>query len=152
MKVAFIDNRQWYSPYLAESLSHTSPELRFKLYLPKNNIDEPAKNSKYVSTQGKSIDFSYVWTTYLYPFEIFKRAKTDSANIVHIQWELNQFGNFYVSLLLPFLLVLLHFSNIKCVVTIHSVISRFYFNSMPPAFDLPKIGKIASSIIIHFPL
>ena len=85
---------------------------------------------------------SNVWSTYSYPFDIFKKAASDHANLVHVQWELNNFGNFYASLLLPSLLLFLHVLRIKCVVTIHSVIPRASFSLKLPGFTIPKSIRI----------
>ena len=137
LKVACVDYRQWYSPYLLKSLSRFCPSLKSCIYLPKSrqttlfcqqkksNLTDPSNSSK-------------VWSTFSYPFDIFKKAQSDKIDLVHIQWEFNEFGIFYASLLLPFLLLFLRIGNKKCVTTIHSVIPRFSFRLKLPGFTLPK--------------
>lgn len=87
-----------------------------------------------------------VWSTWTYPFDIFKKSLSDKTNVVHVQWEFNEFGVFYASLLLPLLLLFLRIGNKKCVTTIHSVIPRFSFRLKLPGFTLPR----GTSVFVEF--
>jgi glycosyltransferase involved in cell wall biosynthesis len=65
-----------------------------------------------------------VWSSNLYPFQIFKQVLKDRPNVVHIQYEFVTFGPFWTNLLLPLLLLLMKLARTKIVVTIHSVIPK----------------------------
>ncbi len=140
LKIACIDPREWYSPCLLKALNSLCSNYKTYIYLHNRNKDR----SKERNSRAQSSEFtvSYVWSTYTYPFDIFKKAISDKVDVVHIQWELNTFGSFYASLLLPLLLLFLRISKIKCIVTIHSIIPRYSFGLKLPGFTFPKASKI----------
>jgi glycosyltransferase involved in cell wall biosynthesis len=140
LKVAFVDPRRWYSPNLLKSLSRLYPTLLSYIYLPKWSETTPVKKIYFNSITAKKerCNGFNVWSTYSYPFEIFKKAASDNVDLVHIQWELNVFGSFYASLLLPLLLLLLRILKVKLVVTVHSVIPRASFGLKLPGFNVPR--------------
>lgn len=142
LKLAFVDPREWYSPNLLKSLSRLHPALTSHVYLPRWARIKSAQKAN-SSIYGRSeYNIFNIWVTYSYPFDLFKKAASDQVNLVHIQWELNAFGSFYASLLLPLLLLLLRISKIKCVTTIHSVIPRASFDMKLPGFMITKGAKI----------
>jgi len=108
----------------------------FHVYLPKWSKTE-SLHKEFYSPEKSTTESLMLWTSFLYPFQIFKKARSDNVNVVHIQWELNVFGSFYSSLLLPLLLLFLRILKIKSVVTVHSVIPRSYFGLELPGFTIP---------------
>ena len=137
LRLAFVDTRHWYSPNLLKSLNALYPGFVSHIYLPKWYRTEQLPRNK-SSNSGKVFDSSKVWGKYSYPFDVFKRTVADQVDIVHVQWELNTFGSFYSSLLLPLLLFFLHISRAKCVTTVHSVIPRSSFGLKLPGFVVPR--------------
>lgn len=147
IKVACVDYRQWYSPFLIKSINKIEPKIKFYIYLPKSKSEKSFARQKYFSKSA-----SQVWSSYTFPFEIFKKAISDRINILHIQWELNEFGSFYLSALLPLLLLFLRLANIKCVTTVHSVIPRHFLTQKLPGFTIPHGTKYlfeAALILIY---
>lgn len=139
LRISFVDYRQWYSPYLIKSLNRLCPNMVSIIYLPKSHKATPfSQEKRFLNTS----DSQKVWSTYTYPFDILKKALSDGVDLIHIQWEFNEFGIFYASLLLPLLLLFLRIAKIKCVTTIHSVIPRFSFGLNLPGFSLPRGTKI----------
>jgi glycosyltransferase involved in cell wall biosynthesis len=139
LKIACVDYREWYSPYLIDSLNRLDANINSSIYLPKFYKDKPFSQ---VKRQPKNTSNNpKIWSTYTFPFDILKKALSDKVNLVHIQWEFNEFGVFYASLLLPLLLLFLRIANKKCVVTIHSIIPRFSFGLKLPGFTLPRGSK-----------
>lgn len=136
IKVACVDYRQWYSPFLIKSINKIEPKIKFYIYLPKSKSEKSFARKKYFTTSE-----SQVWSSYTFPFQIFKKAISDRINLIHIQWELNEFGPFYLSALLPLLLLFLRLANIKCVTTVHSVIPRYFLTQKLPGFTIPNGTK-----------
>ncbi len=136
IKVACVDYRQWYSPFLIKSITKIEPRIKFYIYLPKSKSEKSFARQKYFSKSA-----SQVWSSYTFPFEIFKKAISDRINLIHIQWELNEFGSFYLSALLPLLLLFLRLANIKCVTTVHSVVPRHFLTQKLPGFTIPRGTK-----------
>ena len=144
LRVAYVDYRQWYSPYLVNSLLCLDSTIKPSIFLPKYYKETPFSQAKrYIKNSSNN---PKVWSTYSYPFDILKKSLSDTIDLVHVQWEFNEFGVFYASLLLPLLLFLLRVANKKCVVTIHSVIPRHFFSLKLPGFTLPK----GSKFLVHF--
>ena len=147
-RLAFVDPRYWYSPELKRDLNKMNSHLSVYIYSPKWPKNESLRKKIYSPKEMEG--GSGLWTTFLYPFQVFRKARFDRVNLVHIQWELNIFGNFYASLLLPLLLLFLRCSNIKRVVTVHSVIPKASFSSKSKGFLLPDKLKTLGMIVFHF--
>lgn len=149
LRVAYIDPRSWYSPNLVKSLRILHPTLAAYIYLSNWSENTAVKRIYYNSPidAKKECNRSVVWSTYSYPFDIFKKAISDHVNLVHVQWELNVFGVYYASLLLPFLLLFLRVARIKSVVTVHSVIPRASFGLKLPGFTLPRCINILVQLL-----
>lgn len=147
IKVACVDYRQWYSPFLIKSINKLEPRIKFYIYLPKSKSEKSFARQKYFSQSA-----SQVWSSYTFPFEIFKKAISDRINLIHIQWELNEFGSFYLSGLLPLLLIFLRIANIKCITTVHSVVPRRFLTQKLPGFIIPRGTKYlfeTASILLY---
>ena len=142
LRIACVDSRSWYSPCLLESLENLSANITAFIYLPKSKKNQLKGNQSTEDAEKSYYSRSYVWSTYTYPFDIFKRAVLDRVSLVHIQWELNGFGSFYASILLPLLLLFLRIGNKKSILTIHSVIPRFSFGLKLPGFTLPRGARV----------
>jgi glycosyltransferase involved in cell wall biosynthesis len=65
-----------------------------------------------------------VWSSGLYPFQIFRQVMRDRSNIVHIQHEFSTFGPFWANLSFPLLLFLMKLARVKIVITNHVVIPK----------------------------
>ena len=106
LRIAIVDRfpyNNWYSCSLGKALSRT---LKGKgvvfLYAPKNSTPKRV---------GYCI-YQCVWSTHLYPIQIIKQAIRDKVKIIHIQFEFITFGEFYRSILMLPLIVLLRLSLI----------------------------------------
>ena len=139
IRLVCVDSRQWYSPYLLKSLKSLCPKIVAYIYLPKCKgkiVDRDSANF-----EEKAYTKSCVWKTYSYPFDIFKKVILDKASLIHIQWELNSFGSFYATGLLPLLLLFLRIGKRKSIVTMHSIIPRYSFGLRLSGFTLPRGSK-----------
>lgn len=79
----------------------------------------------YASKSEMITDISYgkaVWTSTLYPFQIFKELLKDRPNILHIQHEFNMFGPFYATSIFHLLIVLAKLVKARVVTTVHAVV------------------------------
>ncbi|MCW4024557.1 MAG: glycosyltransferase family 4 protein [Candidatus Bathyarchaeota archaeon] len=152
IRLACVDYRQWYSPFLLKSLSRLYPNFTSFIYRPKYYKKIPFSSEKRLPKDPSA--HPKIWSTYSFPFDILKRALHDRVNIVHIQWEFNEFGVFYASILLPLLLLFLRIAKIKSVTTIHSVLPRYDFKLNLPGFTLPKFSKkiVESAFILLYRL
>ena len=66
-----------------------------------------------------------VWSKSLaYPFQVLKQVLKDKPQIVHIQHEINMFGDWPTALIFPLLPFLLKMTRVKVVVTIHAIVSQ----------------------------
>ena len=147
-RLAYVDPRYWYSPCLIRELKKRYPSLVFYIYLPKWSKMETL-HKKIYSYEKSANNSLRLWTTFLYPFQVFKKARSDNVNLVHLQWEFNVFGSFYASLLLPLLLLFLRCSNIKRVITIHSVIPKsFFYSNIPGSLISNKLNTLGE-IVFH---
>ena len=89
-----------------------------------------------------------VWSSCLYPFEIYKQILKDRPSILHIQFEFTTFGPFWTNLLLPILLILTKVANVKTVVTVHSVIPKEMVDKDLMRQLLPQIARFGFSRIL----
>ena len=113
-KIAIIDDCSLYSfSLINEGLNALKTQLVF--YGPRKPLAKFYPNCNIVQRQK-------IWTSELFPFQIFKQVLSDKLDIVHIQHEVNTFGPFYTNLLFPILLTMLKLKGIRVVVTLHSVI------------------------------
>ncbi|MHA1917737.1 MAG: glycosyltransferase family 4 protein [Candidatus Ranarchaeia archaeon] len=64
-----------------------------------------------------------VWSSMLYPLQVFQACAKDHLDILHIQFEFGTFGSFFTTLLYPFLLVLLKLLPTKVITTFHASIT-----------------------------
>jgi len=99
-----------YSRYLYKGLRSANKNLEIIFYTTKNEEIDDIQQVK------------RVWSSNLYPFQIFRETLRDRPDLVHIQHEFNMFGPFYTTLFVPLLLLLLKFAHTKTVVTLHAVV------------------------------
>lgn len=110
-----------------------------------------------------------VWSpTLSFPFQIARRVGKDQPSIIHVQHEINMYGGPFTAILFPVLLILLKFTRVEIVITIHSVVpadqidAEFMRTFMWPPYDLLayfvrlffrllywSIGHFASRVIVH---
>jgi len=105
-----------YTAYLIEALQKKfSQKMETFVYtgLEKENKKANLKNIK------------LVWSKDLaYPFQVLKQVLKDKPQIVHIQHEINMFGDWPTALIFPLLPFLLKMTRVKVVVTIHAIVSQ----------------------------
>lgn len=105
-----------YTAYLIEALQKRfSQKIETLVYtgLEKENKKTNLKNVK------------LVWSKDLtYPFQVLKQALKDKPQIVHIQHEINMFGDWPTAIIFPLLPFLLKMARVKVVITIHAVVSQ----------------------------
>jgi glycosyltransferase involved in cell wall biosynthesis len=112
------------------------------------------KNEPYVG-QMKA---ERVWSSYLYPFQIFKRVIRDKPDVVHVQHEFNMFGSLYTILMSPILYLLLKLARVQIVSTVHTVIRPWEMNKQYVAEMYSKKARIFAlpirlmTIFIYQPL
>jgi glycosyltransferase involved in cell wall biosynthesis len=99
-----------YSRYLYKGLRSANKNLDIFFYTNKNEEINDIQQVK------------QVWSSNLYPFQIFREALRDHPDLVHIQHEFNMFGPFYTTLFLLPLLLLLKLAHIKTLITLHAVV------------------------------
>jgi glycosyltransferase involved in cell wall biosynthesis len=141
LRIACVDSRPWYSPCLIKSLKDIFPNMVSYIYLPKST------KATVNSAPAEELTVFHVWSKYTYPFDILHKTIKDKVDLVHIQWELNDFGGFSPSLLLPLLLFFLFISRKKTIITIHSVIPRFSFGLKLSGFTLPRGTKVIGELV-----
>ena len=123
------------------------------------------KNEPYIG----NLKAEKVWSSYLYPFQIFKKVTMDKPQVVHIQHEFNMFGSLYTILVSPILYLLLKLTGVKIVSTVHTVIRPWEVNQQYVTemiseksrfFALPikvltiliyQPLRLSNSIIVHLP-
>lgn len=115
----------WYTWYLCRELSKQLRQAGGVLtfYGP--------KHERWCTRPGYT-NLKPTWSSWFFPFEIFKEATRDGVNIVHLQFEYNTFGPLSTSLLFPLLLLLLSLLRLrgtKTVVTIHSSAPRRFLGT-----------------------
>ena len=119
IKVAMVDDKSPYSKSLLEGYEKAGIDrLELAFFSP-----------KVVSSRKRRLRCSFpnekmVWTSNLYPFQIFRQVMRDRPDLVHVQYEFATFGSFLSSFLFPVLLMLLKMAGSKIATTIHSVIPR----------------------------
>ena len=105
-----------YTAYLIEALQKKfSQKMETFVYtgLEKENKKANLKN------------IELVWSKDLaYPFQVLKQVLKDKPQIVHIQHEINMFGDWPTALIFPLLPFLLKMTRVKVVVTIHAIVSQ----------------------------
>ena len=105
-----------YTAYLIEALQKRfSQKIETFVYtgLEKENKKTNLKNIK------------LVWSKNLaYPFQVLKQVLKDKPQIVHIQHEINMFGDWPTAIIFPLLPFLLKMTRVKVVITIHAVVSQ----------------------------
>ena len=105
-----------YTAYLIEALQKRfSQKIETFVYtgLEKENKKTNLKNIK------------LVWSKNLaYPFQVLNQVLKDKPQIVHIQHEINMFGDWPTALIFPLLPFLLKMARVKVVITIHAVVSQ----------------------------
>ena len=139
-RIACVDSRRFYSPNLAKEINLLDNKFVFFIYLPSYINPRSYK----IGFENSPIFFENVWTPYFFPFQIFKRAVNDGIRMIHIQWELNSFGQawsriaFIGSCIFPLLLLLLKVARIKIIITVHSVVSKSDILSKDFEMRIPK--------------
>lgn len=105
-----------YTAYLLQALQNKfSQKTEFLIYtnLEKENQKAGLKNIK------------LVWNKNLaYPFQILKQVLKDKPKIVHIQHEINMFGNWPTAIIFPLLPFLLKIIRVKAITTVHAVVTQ----------------------------
>ena len=94
-------------------------------------------------------DAKKVWTSWLYPFQIFRQAWRDGIDILHLQLEFNTFGSPVALLLLPIMQLLLKFAKIRIVITLHTVFPR---SSFKPPYEVKyflSFRKVATLTVLQ---
>jgi glycosyltransferase involved in cell wall biosynthesis len=95
-----------------------------------------------------------VWSSRLYPFQIFRQVIRDRSDIVHIQHEFSTFGPFWANLTLPLLLLLMKIARVKIVITNHVVIPKEEVDNELVGKFFPQLAKfgIARTLIKFYVL
>jgi len=115
LKVAIIDNRSLYSCNLCDGFGKLGDEIKLIFIAPKGEISLG-------TIESSKCDYKRVWTSHLYPFQIFKIITSLKPDIVHVQFEFNTFGSIFTIALFPLLLILLRLLRLKIIITIHGTI------------------------------
>lgn len=149
MKIVMVTKllpKTHYSRYLYYGLQNVAENFRIIFYT--------SKNEKIYGIQ----QVRQLWSSTLYPFQVFKKSLEDHPDIVHIQHEFNMFGPFYTILFLPLLLLLLRLTRAKTVVTIHAVvplssINRQFIEDLSASkMKMPSIAIKMVFILIYRPM
>jgi glycosyltransferase involved in cell wall biosynthesis len=115
------------TPFKTAIVHQLTPKTNYTRLLQKG-FDVSEKNFNILLYGGKEENVSdlpnakNVWSSPLYPFQIFSQVLRDRPQIVHIQYEFTTFGPFWTNIFLPLLMILLKVARVKTVVTVHSVI------------------------------
>jgi len=123
IRLAVIDDSSRYAQHLGfavSSLLENSNKGKAVLYLPKSKLFGKLSVLELIFSNSRQL-----WSSFLYPFQICRRAKVDKINLIHLQLEINTFGHPITLALLPLLLAGLWLFNIKIVVTVHGIFPRF---------------------------
>ena len=88
----------------------------------------------------------FLWTEYLYPFQIFKALMKIKPDLLHIQLEQVTFGSIFAMALVPFLLMLSRIGGIPSIVTLHGVVPVQEFDNTMKETLLPR-SRIPTSIM-----
>ena len=110
-----------YSAYLIEALQKKfASRIETLVYtsLEKENTKTDLKNVKLIWSKN-----------YAYPFQVCWQVIKDRPRIVHLQHEINMFGNPPTTLIFPLLPFLLKILRAKVVITIHAVVTQKQINS-----------------------
>jgi glycosyltransferase involved in cell wall biosynthesis len=118
IKIAIIDNRSLYSRNLCDGFGKLGDETRVLFLAPKECISLG-------TIESSQCEYKRVWTSHLYPFQIFKMVTSSKPDIAHIQFEFNTFGPNFTIALFPLLLFLLRLSGLKVIITIHGIIPPY---------------------------
>jgi glycosyltransferase involved in cell wall biosynthesis len=161
IRLAMIDDASRYAFYLGDAISNilkTTATGDIRFYLPKSKLFGKPVVSRLPFGNSKGF-----WSSFLYPFQIWRRALIDKVNVVHIQFEFNTFGHPITLAFFPLLLAGLRAAGISIVITIHGVIPRSSKASassenarLPKTFLLilliwlyRLINMLSSDIIVH---
>ncbi|MGD6810768.1 MAG: glycosyltransferase [Candidatus Bathyarchaeia archaeon] len=82
-----------------------------------------------------------VWTSSLFPLQIFNQLLKDKPAVVHIQYEFTTFGKFWTNIFFPLLLLTIKLTGVKTVVTVHSVIPKAIIDKQLMKQLLPQFPK-----------
>jgi glycosyltransferase involved in cell wall biosynthesis len=125
---------------------HLSPKTNYTRLLQRGFVE--SGNSEHILLYGNKkenvIDLPSarnVWSSHLYPFQIFRQLLRDQPNIVHIQYEFSTFGPFWANLLVPFLLFFMKLTRSRIVITVHSVIPTADMDNELVEKFFPKLAR-----------
>jgi len=162
-KIAFVTSLQpetHYSRYLISALEGKFPRGSDLMVYG----DKDPRNSQLAFKNIK-----LVWTPAIaFPIQIARQVLADRPALVHIQHEINMYGGPFTAILFPVLLFLIKLTQVKVVVTIHSVVPADQIDaefmrtfSWPPsrflvgivrlffAFLYRSIARLAAQVIVH---
>jgi glycosyltransferase involved in cell wall biosynthesis len=105
------------------------------------NIDEVILYGSKEDVVSDLLNAKNVWSSSLFPFQIFKQVLKDRPNIVHIQYEFTTFGPFWTNLFVPLAMILIKIAGVKTVLTVHSVIPKDIVDRKLMQQLLPAIAK-----------
>ncbi|MGH2638913.1 MAG: glycosyltransferase family 4 protein, partial [Rhabdochlamydiaceae bacterium] len=118
MKIVFVSSllpAGHYSQYLTNAIS-SQRDLQLTVYTDKNSRNLGVKNCGVIRT---------VWSkNYRFIFQIIRQVARDKPDVIHLQYEINMYGDLLTAILFPFLLLLLKIMNYETVVTIHAIVER----------------------------
>ena len=109
-----------YTAYLIEAFQKKfdkKAEILVYTSLEKENKKADLKNIKLVWSKN-----------YSYPFQILKQVLKDKPQVVHLQHEINMFGNLPTTSIFPLLPFLLKITTVKVVITVHAVVAQKQIN------------------------
>jgi len=130
MKLAIIDNTARYTIHFGSAVSNQLQKNGLGttlLYFPKTGVFGGLLRRRICLSNSNAF-----WSSFLYPFQICRKAKADKIEIAHIQLEINTFGHPITLALFPLLLIGLGASKINKVITLHGTFPRFLLLSSAP--------------------
>jgi len=117
IKVVLISSMQPYSNYSRNlAMGLVKEDIELIVYAEKLEKNKSIENcGKVKPLWDKNLSFFII---------VFKELLKDRPDVIHIQHEFNMFGSVFMSVIMPFFVLLLKIFKAKNIVTIHAVVER----------------------------